>query len=82
MPQPDLPLSRHKCEPTDNLWRHTCFEAFNAIEDKAGNLSYRALRDPRTSAQARPDFHHRGGFILRHAAHQAHIQAHATENNT
>lgn len=35
------------------------------IEDKAGGLSYWALRHPRTGAQARPDFHHRGGFILR-----------------
>jgi hypothetical protein len=31
------------------------------IEDKAGNLSYWALRHP----GAKPDFHHRGGFILR-----------------
>lgn len=31
------------------------------IENKAGGLSYWALRHPR----AKPDFHHRGGFILR-----------------
>lgn len=31
------------------------------IEDKAGSLSYYALRHPRS----KPDFHHRGGFILR-----------------
>ena len=31
------------------------------IEDKAGSLSYWALRHPRS----KPDFHHRGGFILR-----------------
>lgn len=31
------------------------------IEDKAGSLSYWALRHPR----GKPDFHHRGGFILR-----------------
>ena len=31
------------------------------IEDKAGGLSYWALRHPR----GKPDFHHRGGFILR-----------------
>ncbi len=35
------------------------------IEDKAG-LSYWALRHPKS----RPDFHHRGGFILRLAATQ------------
>ena len=39
------------------------------IEDKAGNLSYWALRHPRTGAQAKPDFHHRGGFLLRLATH-------------
>jgi len=39
------------------------------IEGKAGNLSYWALRHPRTGAQARPDFHHRGGFLLRLATH-------------
>ena len=33
------------------------------IEDKAGNLSYWALRHP----SSKPDFHHRGGFILRMA---------------
>ena len=37
------------------------------IEDKAGSLSYWALRHPR----AKPDFHHRGGFILRLAAPSA-----------
>ena len=31
------------------------------IEDKAGGISYWALRHPK----AKPDFHHRGGFILR-----------------
>ncbi len=31
------------------------------IEDKAGSLSYWALRHPRS----KPDFHHRSGFILR-----------------
>jgi hypothetical protein len=31
------------------------------IEDQAGSLSYWALRHPRS----KPDFHHRGGFILR-----------------
>ena len=39
------------------------------IEDKAGSLSYWALRHPR----AKPDFHHRGGFILRLAAPPVHI---------
>lgn len=34
------------------------------IEDKAGSLSYWALRHPRS----KPDFHLRGGFILRLAA--------------
>ena len=34
------------------------------IEDKAGKLSYWALRHP----LAKPEFHHRGGFILRLAA--------------
>lgn len=34
------------------------------IEDKAGSISYWALRHPRS----KPDFHHRGGFILRLAA--------------
>ena len=34
------------------------------IEDKAGSLSYWALRHPCN----KPDFHHRGGFILRLAA--------------
>jgi len=65
MPQANLPLTCLTCEPTDNLWRHTCFEAFIATEDKAGDLSDRALRHPR----AKPDFHHRGGFILRLATH-------------
>lgn len=32
-----------------------------AIEDTAGSLSYWALHHP----SAKPDFHHRGGFILR-----------------
>ena len=31
------------------------------IEDTAGSLSYWALHHPRS----KPDFHHRGGFILR-----------------
>ena len=48
------------------------------IEDKAGKLSCWALRHPR----AKPDFHHRGGFILRLATHQAHIQARTTENKS
>jgi hypothetical protein len=34
------------------------------IEDKAGDPSYWALHHPRS----KPDFHHRGGFILRLAA--------------
>ena len=34
------------------------------IEDTAGGISYWALRHPK----AKPDFHHRGGFILRLAA--------------
>ena len=38
------------------------------IEDKAGGLSYWALRHPRAGTHTRPDFHHRGGFILRLAA--------------
>lgn len=38
------------------------------IEDKAGGISYWAPRHPRTGTQPRPDFHHRGGFILRLAA--------------
>jgi hypothetical protein len=36
------------------------------IEDKTRSLSYWALRHPRS----KPDFHHRGGFILRLAAPQ------------
>lgn len=43
------------------------------IEDKAGNLSYWALRHPRS----KPDFHHRSGFILHLAAPQAPIQGKA-----
>ncbi|CAG4882493.1 conserved protein of unknown function [Georgfuchsia toluolica] len=39
------------------------------VEDKAGGLSYWALRHPRS----KPDFHHRGGFILRLAAPSVHI---------
>ena len=44
------------------------------IEDKAGGLSYWALRHPRS----KPDFHHRGGFIL----HLASALADITENKT
>lgn len=44
------------------------------IEDQAGGRSYWALRHPRS----KPDFHHRGGFILRLAAQSARL----TENNT
>ncbi len=43
------------------------------IEDKAGSLSYWALRHPR----AKPDFHHRGGFILRLVTQQERIQGKA-----
>lgn len=49
-----------------------------AIEDKAGDLSYWALRHPRLRTKPRPDFHHRGGFILRLAAPAAPL----TENQT
>ena len=45
------------------------------IEDKAGDLTYWALRHPR----AKPDFHHRGGFILRLAAPPVHVGAHHGE---
>lgn len=47
------------------------------IEDKAGGLSYWALRHPRTHTHSRPDFHHRGGFILRLAAPPVHIRGQA-----
>lgn len=43
------------------------------IEDKAGSLSYWALRHVRS----KPDFHHRSGFILRLAVPPAHIPGQA-----